>query len=81
MPDRTAGHEKRVQEILHGLNEVHHTLSNSLAAYAIDERKAFPVRVLSEQLQQIEDQYRLEKFLSPAIESVRTYMSSRKSVD
>src|SRR5437763_5263676 len=65
--DWTAGKEKRVLEILHGLNETHHTIANWLVNYATDETKAFPVHVLSQQLQQIEDQYRLEKFLTAAI--------------
>jgi hypothetical protein len=81
MPERTAGNEKRAQEILHGLNEIHHTLSNSLVSYTIDESKAFPVRVLSEQLLQIENQYRLGKYLSTAIESTRTYMSTKSGSD
>lgn len=75
VPDWTSGKEKRVQEILHRLNEIHHTLSNYLAAYTMDEREAFPVHVLSKQLLEIENQYHLESFLTPAIESARTRIS------
>lgn len=75
VPDFTAGKEKRVQEILHGLNEIHHTLSNYLVAYTTDEREAFPVHVLSKQLLEIENQYHLENFLTPAIESAQIRIS------
>jgi|SRR5215467_2990506 len=34
--DLIAGKEQRVEEILHGLNEIHHTLANQLAAYTND---------------------------------------------
>jgi hypothetical protein len=73
--ERSAGKEKRVLEILHGLNEVHHTLSNFLGAYTVDETKAPPAHVLGKQLFHIEKQYRLEKFLTPAIESARAGIS------
>ncbi len=66
-----AGKEKRVLEILDGLNEVHHTVSNWLVNYVSDASKAFPVEVLGQQLRQIEERYRLENFLRPAIESAR----------
>ncbi|HUJ95123.1 MAG TPA: hypothetical protein VLW84_07665 [Terriglobales bacterium] len=71
LPDRTAGKEQRVLEILHGLNETHHTLANWLVAYSTDESKAFPVNALSQQLLDIEKKYRLENFLTAAIDSVR----------
>jgi|ERR1700733_3925220 hypothetical protein len=67
----TAGKEKRVLEILHGLNEVHHTIANWLCDYARDETKAFPVHDLGQQLLEIEKIYHLEKFLTPAVEYIR----------
>jgi len=77
VPKWVAGKEKRVLEILHGLNEIHHTLSQYLVGYATDESKAFPATVLSQQLKELEDQYRLEGYLTPAIESVRTRIQKR----
>lgn len=65
------GKEKRVLEVLHGLNEVHHTVSSWLVDYVTDESKAFPVEVLAQQLREIEERYRLQKFLTPAIDAVR----------
>lgn len=50
-PDWTAGKEHRVEEILHGLNEIHHTLANQLTAYTTGSDKASPVQTLSGTLQ------------------------------
>ncbi|HST13002.1 MAG TPA: hypothetical protein VLL05_21665 [Terriglobales bacterium] len=72
VPDWVAGKAQRVLEILHGLNEIHHTLANQLAAYATDEHKAYPVQALSQMLLEIERKYRLENFLTSALEFVRT---------
>src|SRR5258708_33320836 len=68
--DWTGGKEQRVLEILHGLNEIHHTLANQLVAYATDEQKASPAQVLSQMLLEIENEYRLDNFLTPAVEFV-----------
>ena len=79
VPEWTAGKEKRVLEILHGLNEIHHTLSNYLVDYVSGENKAFPVNVLSQQLLEIETKYRLQNFLTPAIEAARTGISTSQT--
>jgi hypothetical protein len=75
----TAGKEKRVLEILHGLNEAHHTIANWLCDYAWDETKAFPVHDLGQQLLEIEKRYRLEGFLTPAVEYIRTHGPVRRT--
>ena len=67
-PDTTKGKEQVVLHMLHGINEIHHTLSNWLAAYTKDESKAFPVETLSQQLLEIAKQYRIEEWLTSAIE-------------
>lgn len=76
VPDWTAGKEQRVLEILHGLNEIHHTLANQLVAYATDEHKAYSVQALSQMLLEIETSYRLGNFLTPAVEFARAQNSS-----
>jgi hypothetical protein len=58
--------------MLHGLNEIHHTLAKWLVAYATDESKAFPVQVLSQQLLEITNQFRIESYLTEAVEFART---------
>ncbi len=71
-PDTTKGKEQVVLHMLHGINEIHHTLSNWLAAYTKDESKAFPVETLSQQLLEIARQYRIEEWLTSAIERAQT---------
>ena len=70
--DWTAGKGQRVEEILHGLNEIHHTLANQLTAYTTDGGKASSVQTLSEILQEIESKYQLRDFLTPAIDLARS---------
>jgi hypothetical protein len=67
-PHWTAGKERRVEEILHGLNEIHHTLANELTRYTTDGDKESLAQALSRMLQDIESKYQLEDFLTPAIE-------------
>jgi len=69
--DWTSGKEQRVEEILHSLNEIHHTLANQPTAYTTDRDKAPSVETLSEMLQAIEGKYQLQDFLTPAIETAR----------
>jgi hypothetical protein len=70
MPEWTVGKERyeRALEILHGLNEIHHTISNQLLAYATDECNARPIHVFGRALSEIETRYRLENFLAPAVQ-------------
>ncbi|HEY6181033.1 MAG TPA: hypothetical protein VIW67_02245 [Terriglobales bacterium] len=72
MPDWTTKKEQRVLEILHGLNEIHHTLANQLTAYSADEQKARSIQALSQILLEIENRYHLDNFLTPAIELARS---------
>jgi hypothetical protein len=58
--------------MLHGINEIHHTLVNWLGNYVTDATKAFPVETLSQQLSQIATHYRIERWLTSAIESAQT---------
>ncbi|HET9280863.1 MAG TPA: hypothetical protein VFR24_02765 [Candidatus Angelobacter sp.] len=76
LPDRTLGKEQRVEEILHGLNEIHHTLANQLIAYTTDADKASPVQVLSRMLQDIESKYHLRDYLTSAVELARSQGSA-----
>src|SRR5438093_4715959 len=64
LPDRAKGKEQVVLNMLHGVNELHHTLANWLVAYSTDDNKAFPVYVLSQQLLEIANQYRIGNFLT-----------------
>lgn len=75
LPERTAGKELRVLDMLHGLNELHHTLSNQLVQYATGGGYAYSVEGLSQMLLQIANQYRIRGFLESAIEFARTRSS------
>jgi hypothetical protein len=79
VPDWTAGKKQRerAMEILHGLNEIHHTLSNLLLDYTVDEHNARPVEVFGQTLAEMEKRYRLENFLVTAIEFAQTPRLSR----
>ena len=72
LPDALKGKEQIGLHMLHGFNEIHHTLANWLVAYTTDERKALPVRVLSQQLLEIANQYRITGFLASAVEFAQT---------
>jgi hypothetical protein len=69
----SAGKERSIIKALQGINELHHTLANWLTAYTTDESKAFPVDVLCRQLFQIAAHYRIEGFLTSAIEFARKH--------
>ena len=57
--------------MLRGVNEIHHTLANYLLRYAHNEED-WPPQVLSQQLLEIANQYRIGGFLTSAIEFART---------
>jgi hypothetical protein len=68
LPDAARGREQVVLHMLHGINEIHHTLAHWLGNYVTDATKAFPVETLGQQLSQIESHYRIEGLLTSAIE-------------
>jgi len=70
LPDTAKGKEQLVIMMLHGINELHHTLANWLVAYSTDETKAFPVETLSKQIEQIAIEFRVESMLTWSLESV-----------
>ena len=70
LPETAKGKEQLVIMMLHGINELHHTLANWLVAYSTDETKAFPIETLSKQLEQIATEFRLQGMLTWSLESV-----------
>jgi len=69
--DRAKGNEQSVLHLLHGVNEIHHTLANYLLRYAHNEEDWTP-QVLSQQLLEIGNQYRIAGVLTSAMEFART---------
>ena len=79
LPDMTKGKDQTtIINMLHGINELHHTLANWLLDCATDESKAFPVHDLGQELREIAKQYRLEGLLTSAVEFARTRKSMAK---
>jgi hypothetical protein len=77
LPESASGGEKRVIEMLRGVNELHHTISNQLARYTNDGKDYFPIEVFSKALTEIADQYRIRRFLTATLDFVRTRNSPR----
>jgi len=74
LPDKATGKEEQlVMTMLHGMNELHHTVANWLVAYSTDEKKAFPLDTLSRQLKQIATEYRIEGMLAWAVDSATAH--------
>ena len=67
LPERTAGKERRVLDMLHGMNEIHHTLSNALLAYARDGKYPHSLDGLGRMLLEIANKYGIEFFLESAV--------------
>jgi hypothetical protein len=70
-PDTREGRESVIPDMLHGVNEIHHTLANFLLRWA-DNENDWPPQVLSQQLLEIANQYRIVARLTSAIEFART---------
>ena|SRR6202140_2309582 len=74
-PDMPKGRDQTILYMLHGVNELHHTLANWLIDYETDEGRAFPVDDLCRELLDIASQYRIEGLLTSAVEFARTRKS------
>jgi hypothetical protein len=70
-PQTTSGKERIVLELLHGVNEMHHTLANFLLRWGRGEEDWTP-DVLSQQLLEIARQYRIVHLLKSSVEFART---------
>jgi hypothetical protein len=78
LPDMPKGSDQAILNMLHGVNELHHTLANWLIDYATDECQAFPVDDLCQELLDIASQYRIEGLLTSAVEFAHTRKSMAK---
>lgn len=67
LPDIPQAKGPVVIKMLHGVNELHHTVASSLLAYVTDESKAFPAEVFSRQLFDIANQYGITSWLVQAV--------------
>jgi hypothetical protein len=79
LPDMPKGSDQAILNMLHGGNELHHTLANWLIDYATDEGQAFPVDDLCQELLDIAGQYRIEGLLTSAVEFAHARKSMAKN--
>lgn len=61
----------RIISMLHGINELHHTVSNRLLDYARED-ESYPVESFVATLTAIATQYRIESLLTAALEFPQT---------
>lgn len=69
LPGTAEGKERIVLNMLHGVNEMHHTLSNYLLRHSKDEESE--IEVMSKMLVEIANQYGLANYLKWSVESAR----------
>ena len=69
--DIPAGKDRIIISMLHGINELHHTVSNRLLDYAHDD-DSYPVESFVATLTEIATQYRIEGLLTAALEFPQT---------
>jgi hypothetical protein len=66
LPGTAEGKEQVTLNMLHGVNEMHHTVSNYLLEYSKDEEG--DLEVLSQTLVEIANQYRITNYLRSSVE-------------
>jgi len=70
LPGTAEGREQIVLNMLHGVNEMHHTLSNYLLRHSKDEESN--LEVMSKMLVEIANQYGIANYLRSSVEFART---------
>jgi hypothetical protein len=71
LPDMPKGKEEAIIRMLHGVNELHHTVANQLMAYSRDE-EGYPLQGFDQQLTKIANQYGIQGLLTQAVDFART---------
>jgi len=77
LPDVPKGKEQAIIRMLHGVNELHHTVANQLMAYSRDE-EGYPLQDFDQQLAKIANQYGIGGLLTQAVDFARTRNISPK---
>lgn len=72
LSERAAGKEARLLDMLHGMNEIHHTLSSALVAFVTDGDYPHSLEGLGRMLLDNAKKYRIEFFLESAVEFARS---------
>ncbi len=79
LPGVADGKEQVVLKMLHGVNEMHHTLSNYLLGDSKEEDG--DLEVLGQMLVEIADQYRIANYLRSSVEFARNRNWDRQKAD
>ena len=78
LPGIAEAKEHVVLNMLHGLNEMHHTLSNYLLRHSKDEES--DLEVMSKMLVEIANQYGIANYLRSSVEFARSRNWDRESI-
>ena len=70
-PGAANGKERGIIELLHGINELHHTVANQVIAYSFEE-DGYPPQLFAQQLIDIANRYRIQDLLSQTEDFVRS---------
>jgi hypothetical protein len=80
LPDIPKGKEEIILNMLHGMNELHHTVANQLLTYAYDEEQVLPLEGLGQQLLEIANYYKIKGLLDSAIALARTIFEAKPPI-
>ena len=78
LPGMANGREHAILYLLHGINELHHTVANQVTAYSLNN-EGFPPDVFAEQLVEIANQYGIGDLLTRSVEFARSRNVSTKA--
>jgi hypothetical protein len=71
LPNVANAKERRIVDLLHGINELHHTVANQVTAYSFGEQ-GYPADLFARQLIEVADQYGLRDLLAQTVDFVRS---------
>lgn len=71
LPEWEARKDLRVVDMLHGINEIHHTLSSALVSHATDGKYPHSLDGLGRMLLDNANKYHIDFFLQSAVEFAR----------
>ena len=80
LPDVASGKERQNINMLHGINELHHTVANQVIAYS-SGKQGCPPDVFAGQLIQIADRYGLSGLLAQTVDFVRSRDSIKQIIN
>jgi hypothetical protein len=70
-PEMPTGKEQAIIKMLHGVNELHHTLASQLMA-CVEDEEGYALESFDRQLQEIANQYGIGGLLAQAVDFART---------